>query len=165
MKFSQLEQQCVIDMLLERIYEYIDEHDITYREIDKPNETWIALCTFEKHTRFISYNAHIKKGFDKFRRLAKPFVIIHELGHLFDEEFIACTKTGTIKDDKFELTADNFIFDFCEEHLTPLEFYCIRKYIEAYSKIKKIYNKDEMKQIEEGYENFKQDLLIIMDGD
>lgn len=155
MRFNKKEQQFVIDLLLEKTYEYIEENNINYKEINKKNESWGALCTIQGPNKYITYNNHIKKGFEYFKKVSKPFVIIHEIGHYFDTVYENLKETGKIKNEEIERIADEFIFKFCDEHLTTIEFFVVDNFITSFSKLKRIYRKEELEEINEQIEIFR----------
>lgn len=110
-----------------RIKKYILKNKINIREIDKGSNV-AGYCLITKVDKEIVVNNNQSI-------YIKPFVILHEIGHYLDEDYINSKGIGVIKNREFEKKADNFIYHFCIKYCSLAELFTLKTIIENTSKM------------------------------
>lgn len=116
-----------LTLLNKRVNKYIIKKEIPVKQIDKKGATWSGYCVVTSVSKDIVINNNLNI-------YTKPFVILHEIGHYQDEEYIQSIGSGVIKNDKFEATADDFIYKFCRKYCSLFELYYLQNFIKNFSK-------------------------------
>lgn len=119
--------------LLKKVFKFIQKNKINYKEIEVKGGTWAGRCVIDRNKKSIVINNSIQHNL-------KPFVILHELGHYYDPEFINYQQVGIVKKKEIEATADLFIYSFCKKHCNLLEKHYLQRTIYIHSKKKIEFN-------------------------